>query len=433
MTGTVVFLGPSLARREAERLLPPGQCVVYLPPARQGDLVRAVREHRASTILLIDGLFHGAQSVWHREILWALDQGVRVLGAASMGALRAAECCRFGMEPLGVIAEAYRSGCFPGCGSEAFEDDDEVAMIHAPEQAGFVSLSDAMVDLRASLVNARDQGVIDESMRLGLTAWLKALPFAERSEARLLDRASFLGCTGLASFLPSGRVRLKAGDAALALRHLASGAPAPERSPFRFERALVWRDAGFEDGASVELSAVERIRLVRIALEPERLLRLSLAALALLGVGTAPPDATTDRAGVDALRHRFGLWRRQDLESWAGSRGLDGTAVMALARRLAALEGELADPPSGFGRALLDAAILTEPAPPELEARSGPRANGAESLAALVWFFELRLGTGLPRDLDAWARRLGLADEQELTDAVVALWHHAPRHPPDVA
>ena len=86
----VAFLGPSLPAREAKGFH-------LLPPARQGDIWRALGL-RPRAIALIDGLFEAQPSVWHREILDALDAGIPVVGGASMGALRAVELEAFGME-----------------------------------------------------------------------------------------------------------------------------------------------------------------------------------------------------------------------------------------------------------------------------------------------------------------------------------------------
>ena len=93
----IVFLGPSLPSSETRRI---ARCTV-LPPARQGDIWRALIEHRPRAIALIDGVFESQPSVWHGEILDALDSGVRVFGASSMGALRAAELQAFGMVGVG--------------------------------------------------------------------------------------------------------------------------------------------------------------------------------------------------------------------------------------------------------------------------------------------------------------------------------------------
>jgi len=80
--GVVVFLGPSLPLEEARRLFPSAE---FLPPARMGD-VQAALERQPRTLCLIDGYFEHVPAVWHKEILCALDRGVRVLGASSMGA-----------------------------------------------------------------------------------------------------------------------------------------------------------------------------------------------------------------------------------------------------------------------------------------------------------------------------------------------------------
>jgi hypothetical protein len=113
---TVYFVGPSLyGVKVLDRL--PGE--VFLPPAKQGDLLRVVLENRPKRIVLIDGTFHQSLSVWHKEIGFALMRGVVVIGAASMGALRAAEMHRYGMIPIGKIAQMYVDG---------EEDDSLVAM-----------------------------------------------------------------------------------------------------------------------------------------------------------------------------------------------------------------------------------------------------------------------------------------------------------------
>src|SRR4051812_10658541 len=98
-TAAVVFLGPSMPRAEAV------QCssATLLPPAAQGSVLFAIRQFRPSTIGLIDGVFRQDLAVWHKELLYALEQGIRVVGAASMGALRAVELAPFGMEGVGWI------------------------------------------------------------------------------------------------------------------------------------------------------------------------------------------------------------------------------------------------------------------------------------------------------------------------------------------
>ena len=89
----VMFAGPSLWDMRGK--IPEG--ITVLPPAQCGDLLAAWR-NGATRIGLVDGLFGTCRSVWHKEILAVLAAGVPVLGAASLGALRAAECAPFGMQ-----------------------------------------------------------------------------------------------------------------------------------------------------------------------------------------------------------------------------------------------------------------------------------------------------------------------------------------------
>lgn len=74
-------------------------------------------------IVIIDGNFSWVPSVWHKEILTAIDYGLEVFGAASMGALRAAELDAFGMKGYGRIYEMYKN--------EQIDGDDEVAIAYS--------------------------------------------------------------------------------------------------------------------------------------------------------------------------------------------------------------------------------------------------------------------------------------------------------------
>ncbi|WP_242357118.1 TfuA-like protein, partial [Anaeromyxobacter sp. SG64] len=138
----VVFLGPSLHAAEASRLAP---CRV-LPPARAGDVL-AVLPARPLAIALVDGLFDTTPSVWHHELLAALDAGVAVFGGASMGALRAAELERHGVVGVGAIFRAYRDG--------VLDDDAEVALLHGDAEHAFRPLTVPLVAVRAAADAAR--------------------------------------------------------------------------------------------------------------------------------------------------------------------------------------------------------------------------------------------------------------------------------------
>lgn len=147
----IIFAGPSIAGLRPNA----GEGASIHPPCKQGDIFLASQQ-KPSVIAIIDGFFDGVPSVWHKEILWALSRGIHVVGAASMGALRAAETDRFGMIGVGRIYESYRD--------QVLEDDDEVALLHGPAEMGSVPLSLAMVNVRATLFNAVERGKITEAL-----------------------------------------------------------------------------------------------------------------------------------------------------------------------------------------------------------------------------------------------------------------------------
>src|SRR3954462_9715848 len=128
----VVFAGPSLPRRpDAEWRLLLSRCDLR-PPAGRGDVLAALAG-QPCTLVLLDGYYFTVPAVTHKEILSALDAGVRVIGAASLGAQRAAELAPFGMQGVGEVYARYRAGEIDG--------DDEVALLHAPAEHGYRPLS----------------------------------------------------------------------------------------------------------------------------------------------------------------------------------------------------------------------------------------------------------------------------------------------------
>lgn len=172
-----LFAGPTLSADDARDVLP---SVVVLPPAARGDVYRACRNN-PKVIAICDGYFDHHLSIWHKEILWALSNGVSVYGAASMGALRAAELSSFGMIGVGTIFEQYRSG--------ALEDDDEVAIVHDEAAFGYRPRSEALVNIRATLQHACEVGVVSESTARLVIEAAKALFYPDRSYTRAIQLA----------------------------------------------------------------------------------------------------------------------------------------------------------------------------------------------------------------------------------------------------
>ena len=169
----VIFLGPTLNRAIAEKIC----SADFRPPAAMGDITRAACKS-PEAIVLIDGVFEDRPAVWHKEILWALSKGIAVIGAASMGALRAAELHDHGMLGHGKIYQAYASG--------ELQDDDEVAVIHGPVETGFMPLTDAMVDMREAIGHAEINGILTAEEATAAIGCAKAHHFKVRNLNKVL-------------------------------------------------------------------------------------------------------------------------------------------------------------------------------------------------------------------------------------------------------
>ena len=209
-----VFAGPSLFKWVAA---PPYE---HYAPATAGDLLRLL-ERSPCTVVLIDGVFDTRRSVWHKEILVLMARGFRIIGAASMGALRAAELARFGMIGCGAIFAAYNS--------DRITADDEVAVCHAPVALGAAPLSVSQVEVRAALVAAVGAGMITIDAARALRQQSAAMHFRDRTWATLAATDGTVGAAGFASWAKAGAPCLKTADAHAALALALALAPDPPR------------------------------------------------------------------------------------------------------------------------------------------------------------------------------------------------------------
>jgi hypothetical protein len=445
-----VFVGPTL---RPEDLAPAGDIAV-LPPVAHGDVYR-VAQGRPSAIGIVDGYFEGVLSVWHKEILWAMAEGIHVFGSASMGALRAAELHPFGMRGIGRIFEAYRDG--------ELEDDDEVAVIHGPPETGYVALSEAMVNLRRTLAAAQAGGIIETAAHDALIRDAKELFYHDRTFEYLLERAAGLSVApgeieALRAWLPMGRIDQKREDALAmlgAMQALLAAQPDPMQVDYVLEWTEAWDDAAAAAAASAPPGAggskawllddrvLEELRLeadTHAAVRDRALLRL-LAGREAVGRGKKL-EAGARRDVLGRLRARHGLFTRRDLDRWLEANASDAGRLERLVEDEARLEaiGALAAPT--MGDALLDelrlrndftrfaARARDKQAALEAHGLDHPGADDARLMppvALRAWYFEQRLNRPLPDDIDAAARELGFADRADLDRALRREWLYCTR------
>lgn len=289
----IVFLGPTLPVRDAKRLL----AADYRPPARQGDVFRAI-DDAPDTILLIDGVFEAVPSVWHHELIAAVASGIRVFGACSMGALRAAELPDV-VTPLGEIASRYRDG--------RWNDDAAVALVHGDASQSFRALSVPWVNVWATARAAKTLLGAKESRRLCDVA--ESIFYQARTWPRLFEAMGW--SPELREKVKALTVDLKADDARLALTHVAKLKPTKR------------------DARATEFSSfVRRARLaaqgVSLADGRDGVKTLLLAHFAQLG-GIAP-DAELVERHRRRLAGRFG---EDQLTTWARALALEDLVLMA--------------------------------------------------------------------------------------------------------
>jgi hypothetical protein len=229
----VLFAGPSL--HGTGWATNPASDLDCRAPAGQGDIARAVLEG-ATAIGLIDGRYEDVAAVWHKEILFAIEQGVEIFGAASMGALRAAECADFGMIGIGSVFERYRSG--------ELTDDAAVAQLHAPAELDHAPLTEALVNVEATIQHFRKLGAISEEEAERLDRSARALFFKERTYRSVVAQAGLdEGRRGeeLEQLIKTSRVDVKRQDALALLAHMDALEPERQAPPnWQVESTATW-------------------------------------------------------------------------------------------------------------------------------------------------------------------------------------------------
>jgi TfuA protein len=222
----IAFAGPSLPPAARE----PFVAIEWRPPAEAGDLLR-LDAGPGATICLIDGYFDHRPAVRHKEILLLLSEGVRVLGASSIGALRAAEMDGSGMVGIGAIYSAYRRGTIVG--------DDEVALIHGPAESGWKPLSVPLADVRATLASAVRRRRVGKAEARALLHRAAAIHYVDRNRS------------ALATWLSGEIIEQKKADAILCLQ----AAMQPGESGARPERVVTSALRQLASGCGINLEA----------------------------------------------------------------------------------------------------------------------------------------------------------------------------------
>ena len=174
----VVFAGPSLNLAEGSEIIPDA---LFLPPLKPADLISAIENHRPDVVCIADDYSGRAAAVWHSEILYAMQQGVKVYGAAAIGAIRALELDACGMSGIGRVYEMLQSG--------EIEDDDEVlSNFICDKDNAFLRTSEPLVNIRETCARALAAAIIDKNILRECLLIAKGLHWSERTFPTIFSR-----------------------------------------------------------------------------------------------------------------------------------------------------------------------------------------------------------------------------------------------------
>jgi SagB-type dehydrogenase family enzyme len=443
-----IFTGPTLSASEGREEL----SATYLPPAAQGDVYRVAMTH-PKAIGIIDGYFERLPAIWHKEILWAMQEGIHVFGCSSMGALRAAELAPFGMEGVGVVFEAFRDG--------ALEADDEVAVAHGLADSGYATFSEAMVNIRQTLAHAVDCGVISRETGNGIERIAKDTYYPRRIYPLFLELAKEQGLPdseieAFRAWLPSGRVNQKRLDALQMLRvireRLESSQP-PKPVRYAFEHTNFWERAKFsagqlqaDSGCEAEMISLDMMQ-EELALDPAAQARakqgtlLRLFALETARRAGTPVGQELLLETVEKFRRERDLLESEEVEGWLAAQRLDREGFSRLIEAEARVRWAIAWAEPELHRLLPDylrvtgeySRLLARTSHKQEVLKSKGLRDLDSTAAGLTqgeleqWYFEQCLGRPTPTDLRAFARSSGFADEISFRRAIFREFCY--RHP----
>lgn len=214
MNKPIVYLGPTLSREEAIKILDAD----YRDPAKKGDFLMLSRDSDEKKYVgFVDGVFlhdypPSPIEVYHL----ATRKNIDLIGASSLGALRAVELEKFGMKGIGKIFQLYKNGIINA--------DDEVAVTFVRENN--ILQSEAMIDIRFNLFLAYKKGIITNQTKKRIAKIAKNIyfPFRNYEDILKLTHQQFPSIynelESFRSYILKNRDSLKARDAIKLLKYL---------------------------------------------------------------------------------------------------------------------------------------------------------------------------------------------------------------------
>lgn len=214
MSKPIIYLGPTLSREKAIKILDAD----YRDPAKKGDFLMLSQDSDEKKYVgFIDGVFlhdypPSPIEVYHL----ATRKNIELIGASSLGALRAVELEKFGMKGIGKIFQLYKNGIINA--------DDEVAVTFTRENN--ILQSEAMIDIRFNLFLAYKKEIITNQTKKRIAKIAKNIyfPFRNYEDIIKLTQQQFPSIynelESFRSYILKNRDSLKARDAIKLLKYL---------------------------------------------------------------------------------------------------------------------------------------------------------------------------------------------------------------------
>jgi TfuA protein len=209
----VIFLGPSLSREKARKILDAD----YRLPAKKGDLLQLILKE-VDIVGLVDGYFLQDYPPTPIEVYNLVrKRNVKVFGSSSLGALRAVELGKYGMIGIGKIFRLFRDGIL--------ESDDEVAVTFT-DYTNYKS--EALIDIRYNLFLAKRYKIIDNRTERSIRKVSKQTYFPYRTYEDILDKCNLKypetnsQVESFRGYILNNKKSLKERDAVRLLKHIKS-------------------------------------------------------------------------------------------------------------------------------------------------------------------------------------------------------------------
>ena len=214
MSKPIVYLGPTLKREEAIKILDAD----YRDPAKKGDFLMLSQDSDEKKYVgFVDGVFlHDYPPPPIEVYHLATRKNIELIGASSLGALRAVELEKFGMKGIGKIFQLYKNGLINA--------DDEVAVTFV--RGSNILQSEAMIDIRFNLFLAYKRRIITNETKKRIAKIAKNIYFPFRNYEDIIKLTQqqlpsiYDELEGFRSYILKNRDSLKARDAIKLLKYL---------------------------------------------------------------------------------------------------------------------------------------------------------------------------------------------------------------------